>query len=120
MSKKNKDREVTRLRAEVEFLKAQLKTVVPETFQQAPAIKTGTATPISGGGNQSGRELVYQVEPAILKKDLIKTFSLTGLALVLLFGVYFSEPLWPPVGRGLSTYGNNIMTTLQKQFSRVK
>lgn len=125
MSKKKKDRNVSRLRAEVEFLRAQLKTTAqdPGTRGHEPERVVGLNTLVNNFSTDDRRhetEPIYQVDAGVLKNDLLKTFSLTGLALLALFSAYFTQPFWPGIGRGLSRYGQTIVTTLQKQVPGVK
>ncbi len=105
MSKKNKkDKQVSQLRSEIEFLRAQLKSggqsrnqVVeakmnnfPVPSRVSPTVASGTAIPI-------------EVTTAYLKGDLVKTFVLTGISFGLVFGLYFTEPQWPTIYQAVSS-----------------
>lgn len=79
MSKK--DKELARLRREVEVLRAQLGT--SKTIPQAKRSERSTKAPPRGA-----------VPQTMLKRDLLKTGVLTLISLTLLATLYLTQPHW--------------------------
>ncbi|MEK7611094.1 MAG: hypothetical protein AAB486_01810 [Patescibacteria group bacterium] len=100
MGKKNKNKDVSRLRAEVEFLRAQLKN--SGGLSERPLVITGVVSDKVPEGafnvrppSSSKTTITYRIEPGQLRSDLKKTFFLTVISLAFLFSLYFSQPFLP-------------------------
>jgi hypothetical protein len=97
VGKKNK--ETRRLRAQVEFLKAQLKT-------QAGASSWREGASASAASTSPAKETkAYPLPPTLLRQDLRKTFLLTLGASLFLAVAYLTQNYWPLLG----TTALNIM-----------
>lgn len=97
---KNKNKGVSRLRAEVEFLRAQLKNSggLPErTVVSSEALAGKFVTRIFNGQSAqvSKTTVTYRIEPGQLRSDLKKTLFLTIFSLTFLFALYYSQPYLP-------------------------
>lgn len=92
MSKKKKNKDISKLRAQVEFLKAQLKTQSRASSWQEEAAAS-TAAPASAP-SQAKEVIAYQLNPTLLRRDLRKTFLLTFFAGLLLAAAYFTQNYW--------------------------
>lgn len=94
MSKKNRsEKEVARLRREVEFLKTQVKITQPETgqFTLPSALRAPTAKVDASKINVNYQTKTVIVDYSYLKKDLLKTALLAGGAFGSIFAIYFYQ-----------------------------
>ena len=82
--KKRRDKEVTRLRREVEILKAQMAAETPLPKEKPPAQQAEKKHPIP-----VAKEVIPTLNSTYLKKDLCKSLLLTLLALTILMILYF-------------------------------
>lgn len=92
MSKKKKGKDISKLRAQVEFLKAQLKTrpATGSWLEAAPP-----RAPEQSSTLVKAKEVgTYQLNPALLREDLRKTFLLTFLVGLLLAVAYLTQNYW--------------------------
>lgn len=96
MSKKKKDKDTSRLRAQVEFLKAQLKSRPAATSWREEVFATPASKETTLG--EANGATIYHPEPALLRRDLRKTFFLTFLAGILLIGAYLTQNYWSLIG----------------------
>lgn len=107
MAKKNKNKDVSRLRAEVEFLRAQLKN--SGSLSERLLVTTGAMSDKVPASAFNGRPLIssktavtYRIEPGQLRNDLKKTFFLTVFSLAFLFAIYFTQPYLPTLAKSIN------------------
>lgn len=89
-----KDKEIARLRREIEALRAQVRSQKSDIADQQTEAKEAKV---------EAEETTETLDTSYLKRDLLKTFTLTILAVAILFALYFTQPQWPQLVDRLSS-----------------
>lgn len=94
MTKKTrKEKELSRLRREIEILKAQASR---KNYSPATSPASGGTPPLGGGNPASLKALeIRRVDPKYIKKDLLKTALLSVLALAIILVLYLMRSQIP-------------------------
>lgn len=102
MGKKSKEKETRRLRAQVEFLKAQLKSQ-PKTSSWLEEESHQTKKEAQPLASQKA-SVIYRSDALLLRQDLRKTLLLTLLAGLFLIAAYLSQGYGTLIGQNVDKF----------------